>query len=89
MVEWIGCEEHAAPWFRDGGAFRHDDHVGESGDGVGTGHHGEFTEGEGIGWWSEFAGVFSLFEVEAVLDVMPAAGIAAIVSGVEAAFGVE
>ena len=89
VVERVDGEEGAAPAVGQGGALNDAEHMGEARDRVGAFHHWQLTEGERIGGGPEFAGVLALFEKEAVLDVVPAAGVTAVVAAVEAPFGVE
>ncbi len=82
-------EEQSGEWCRQGGAVREGAEVRESCDVVGRGHHRQFAEGIGVARWAELPGIDALHEVEPALDEVPTAGAPAVVSGVEAADGIE
>ena len=89
VVQRIRAEDPSPPPLRQGGALGHQGQVAEPGHWMGAPHHGHFPESIGIGGRAKFARILSLFQVDALLHMMPAPGIAAVVPAEEAAFAIE
>ena len=87
-VQRVGTEQFSAQR-RDGCAFGHDDVVRESLDWIRAFHRAKFAERKLMSRRAKLAGVFALLEVDAVLDEVPAARVAAVVSAKEISLCVE
>ena len=89
IVERIEGEQVALIFRRHGRTFDEGPEVGEARDLGERAEDRELAEGVGRPRRAELAGVDALLEIDAALDVVPAAGIAAVVAGIHPAVAVE